>query len=230
MSWESTTLYYQWINLEIAQICGGLSSAKMLIHSFDFSEIAELQRRGDWHTLGSMLADSARRLEDGGADCIVIATNAMHCVADRVADAVAVPLIHVVDATVQAIKSRGAAKVGWLGTQSIMEQHFFRSQLEDAQIETLLPDPQDRAFVHGVIFKELCHGECKQSSRDEFVRICGRLKSRGAQGVILGCSEVSLLLGPDDVDVPLFDTTHLHAHAAAIFALAPSPLHPARLN
>lgn len=220
MSWESTILYYQWINREIAARCGGLTSAKLLIHSMNFAEIAALQRAGDWPALALILSDAARQLKAAGADCVLIATNTMHLVAPEVSAAVDVPLIHIVDVTADAINEKGVKKVGLLGTSFTMEQSFYSDRLRDQGICSIIPEPHERAFIHKVIFEELCRGECSNSSRDEFVAICKNLQARGAEGIIFGCTEITLLLSQHDLDCPIFDTTRLHALAAAGFALS----------
>lgn len=220
MSWESTVPYYRLINQTVAQERGGLHSARLLLYSVDFGELAELQHAGDWGGAGRLLADAACALKAGGAELLVICTNTMHVVADRVVEASGLPLLHVVDATAAAIHAVGLQRVALLGTRFTMEMPFYRERLTEAGIDVLVPDAAQRAEIHRVIYDELCRGEIRADSRARFAQIIGQLVSEGAQGVILGCTEIGLLLGPDDAAVPLFDTTALHARAAALAALA----------
>ena len=220
MSWESTVPYYRLINQTVAQERGGLHSARLLLYSVDFGELAELQHAGDWDGAGRLLADAACALKAGGAELLVICTNTMHVVADRVVEASGLPLVHVVDATAAAVHAAGVQRVALLGTRFTMEMPFYRERLTQAGIDVLVPDASQRADIHRVIYDELCRGEVRDDSRARFAQIIGQLVSEGAQGVILGCTEIGLLLGPDDAAVPLFDTTALHARAAALAALA----------
>jgi aspartate racemase len=220
MSWESTALYYQAINRETARRLGGLHSAPLHLVSLDFDDIASRQRAGDWDGLGRTLADSARRLEQAGADCVLIGTNTMHLVAPQVQAAIGVPLLHIADSTADAITAQGLQKVGLLGTRFTMEQPFYAEHLAARGIGCLAPDEPARAEVHRIIFEELCRGRFEERSRRTLQEICAQLASRGAQGVVLGCTELPLILRAGDVPLPLFDTTTLHALAAVDFALA----------
>lgn len=228
MSWESTTLYYQLINREVRRRCGALHSAPLLLHSLDFEPIVAAQRSGAWDTLAETLAHSARGLEAAGAELLVIATNTMHRVADEVQAALAIPLLHIVDATAAALQARGCRRLALLGTRYTMEQPFWTDRLARAGVCCLVPDEADRALVHRVIFDELCRGEVHEASRRQLQRIVRSLAARGATGVALGCTELSLILAPADVALPLFDTTRLHALAAVDGALAPHALPLAR--
>ena len=220
MSWESTVPYYRHINEVVAARLGGLHSARILLHSVDFFEIERLQAADDWDRAGDLLAGVAAGLERGGADCLVLCTNTMHVVADRIREATAIPLLHIADATAEAVAVAGTTTVGLLGTRFTMEQNFYRGRLADAHgLRVEVPPLSDREIVHRVIFDELCRGAIKPASRAEYVRIIGDLAANGAQGVILGCTEIGLLVRPQDVDVPLFDTAAIHAEAAARFAL-----------
>ena len=220
MSWESTIPYYRIINQTIAERLGGLHSAKILLYSVDFQEIEELQRTDRWAEAGALLADAAAGLEGGGADFLVLCTNTMHKVAPAIAARVTIPLLHIADATAEAIAAAGFGRVGLLGTRFTMEQAFYKSRLEDLHhLEVLIPPTEDRELVHNVIYRELCLGQVLEISRSEFRRILGQLVAKGAQCVILGCTELSLLVQDSDSSVPLFDTTYLHAHAAANRAL-----------
>jgi aspartate racemase len=220
MSWESTALYYQTINREVARRLGGLHSAPFHLISLDFEDIAARQRRHDWDGMGRILADAARRLEQGGAKCVLIGTNTMHKVAPQVQSAIGVPLLHIAEVTAQAILACGLTRVGLLGTRFTMEQPFYVEHLAGRGIECLVPDEPARAQVHRIIFEELCKGEIDAASRRTLQEICADLSERGAQGIVLGCTELPLILGADDVPLPVFDTTALHALAAVEFALA----------
>ncbi len=219
MSWESTTVYYQLINREVGARLGGLHSAKIVMWSVDFHEIETLQQQDRWEEAGRVLADAARRLEAAGADFIVLCTNTMHIVAEQIEAAVAVPLLHIADATAAEIASAGFKRVGLLGTRFTMERDFYRGRLEARHgLDVRVPPEQDRALVHQVIYDELCHGEIKGPSRAEFRRIVKQLVADGAQGIILGCTEIGLLLREPDAPVPVFDTAAIHAKSAARLA------------
>lgn len=221
MSWESSALYYQWINRGVRDRCGPLHSARLILDSLDFSEIARWQREGDWMAAGNALAASARRLEAGGAECIVLATNTMHKVADAVTAVTRLPFIHIADPTGEAIRQQGIDRVLLLGTAFTMNEDFYRSRLqENYGVHCLLPDEQDRAQVHRIIYDELCAGVISEASREVYRRIVATAQAAGAQGVILGCTEIGLLLRQEDSTMPLFDTAALHAKAAVDFALA----------
>jgi aspartate racemase len=219
MSWESTTLYYQIINREIGRRLGGLRSARLYLSSLDFEQVVAGQKAGAWDELAAMLAGAARTLEKAGADCVLIGTNTMHRVAAEVQAAVSIPLLHIVDVTAAAIRKAGCRKVALLGTRYTMEQPFHVAHLARHGIECLIPDAVERADVHRVIFDELCKGDFNPTSRKRLQGIIERRIIAGAEGVILGCTELSLTLTKADVEVPLFDTTELHALAAVDFAL-----------
>ncbi|RZZ85806.1 aspartate/glutamate racemase family protein [Pseudoxanthomonas winnipegensis] len=219
MSWESTLPYYRLINQTVREARGGLHSAKVLLYSVDFHEIEVLQHAGDWDAAGAAMADAARRLQAGGADFIVLCTNTMHKVADAITAATPLPLLHIADATAQALLDAGIARVGLLGTRFTMEQDFYRKRLEARGLKVLVPSAPDRDHVHRIIYDELCQGVIDETSRATYRQVMARLVEAGAQSIILGCTEISLLVGQDDATVPLFDTTTLHARAAALRAL-----------
>ena len=220
MSWESTVPYYRTINEEIKLRLGGLHSAKIILYSVDFQPIEELQHAGRWNETGDILADAARSLEVAGADCIVLCTNTMHRVAEQVGSAVAVPFLHIADATGRAVASAGLDTVALLGTKFTMEQDFYSGLLErDFQLSVLIPGEPDRNIVHRVIYDELCLGKILDESRSAFQEVIRRLVLDGAQGVILGCTEIAMLLGPADSPVSLFDTAEIHARYAVEWAL-----------
>ncbi len=220
MSWESTVPYYRTINQTVKEQLGGLHSARLLLYSVDFAEIEKLQHAGDWDAAGAVLADAARSLKAGGAQLLVICTNTMHKVADAVEAASGLPLLHIADATGDAIRARGITRIGLLGTRFTMEQDFYRRRLiERHGLDVLVPEPDERDLVHRVIYDELCQGVIRDESRAQYRRVMDGLVARGAQGIILGCTEIGLLVGEGDASVPLFDTTALHARAAALAAL-----------
>ena len=220
MSWESTVPYYQLINRAIAAELGGLHSARILLYSVDFAEVEVLQHAGRWDEAGALLADAAARLECAGADFLLICTNTMHKVADAVQAAVGIPLLHIADPTAQAIRRAGHARAGLLGTRFTMEQDFYKQRLvRQHGLEVLVPPEADRAIVHRIIYEELCLGAIRDDSRREYQRIAQALIDAGAQCVILGCTEIGLLLKDGDIAAPLFDTTALHARAAALMAV-----------
>jgi len=212
MSWESTATYYRLINEGIKKFYGGFHSAKILLYSVDFAEIEKLQVAGKWEEAGQLLSDAACRLERAGADCMMICTNTMHKVADQVASSIRIPLLHIADATAERIVKDGVKTVGLLGTSFTMEQEFYRGRLESRYgLQVVIPDETERTFVHDVIFNELCLGQIKENSRLEYRRIAENLSRRGAEAIILGCTEISLLLRSKDSDLTLYDTTALHA-------------------
>lgn len=220
MSWESTVPYYQILNREMGRRLGGLHSARVLLLSVDFQEIEVLQHQGRWDELGDMLARDARTLQDAGADFLVICTNTMHLVAPAIESALSIPLLHIADATAERVKAAGMRRVGLLGTRFTMEEPFYRGRLEERHgLEVVVPPAEDRAVVHRVIYEELVLGRILDGSREEYRRIVADLVGAGAEGVILGCTEIGLLLRPLDAPVPLFDTALIHAEAAAAFAL-----------
>jgi len=221
MSWESTVPYYRQINQTVKETLGGLHSAKIILYSVDFAAVEHLQATGQWDAAGELLADVARKLETAGADALVLCTNTMHKVADAIASAVSIPLLHIADPTALAIQQAGFTKVGLLGTRFTMVQDFYRSRLEKNHGLTVLIPPQaDCDLVHQVIYNELCLGEIKDSSRQAYLRVMEDLHQQGAQAVILGCTEIALLVHPQDCVLPLFDTTALHARSAALWALS----------
>ncbi len=220
MSWESTIPYYRQINQRIKQQLGGLHSAKIILYSVDFAEIEALQRSGDWDKAGELLAHAAVKLQAAGADCLVLCTNTMHKVAAAIEAAVAIPLLHIADATAEAIQSAGIKKVALLGTRFTMEQDFYKQRLIDGYgLEVLVPDEEGRTLVHQVIYQELCLGLVNDSSRLQYQQIMADLVTQGAEAIILGCTEIGLLVSAKDSTVPLFDTTALHAQKAAEWAL-----------
>lgn len=219
MSWESTAIYYRLINQGVRARLGGLHSAGILLHSIDFAPMAALQRDNHWDETGHKLAAHAAGLEKAGTDCLVLCTNTMHRVAETIESALTIPLIHIADATALRLQALGIQQVGLLGTAFTMEQAFYRDSLAGHGLPVLTPEPDKRAIVHRVIFDELCRGRIEPASRKAFIRICQDLASRGAQAIVLGCTEIGLLLGPDDLNLPLIDTTEVHAEAAVSFAL-----------
>ncbi len=220
MSWESTVPYYRVINEAVKERLGGLHSAKIVLYSVDFHEIEYLQRSGNWTEAGRVLAQAAVALQAAGAEFLVLCTNTMHKVADAIEKVVAIPLLHIADATAEAIQCRSLATVGLLGTRFTMEENFYTDRLKERHgINVIVPDTADREFVHRVIYDELCLGKVCDTSRTEYRRIMQRLVDRGAQGVILGCTELSLLVGSGDVPAPVFDTVSIHAHSAVERAL-----------
>jgi aspartate racemase len=220
MSWESTIPYYRQINQHIKQQLGGLHSAKIILYSVDFADIEALQRSGDWDRAGELLAEAAVKLQAAGADCLVLCTNTMHKVAAVIETAVAIPLLHIADATAEAIQLAGLNKVALLGTRFTMEQDFYKKRLTESYgLEVLVPDEESRALVHQVIYQELCLGLVKPDSRLQYQQIMTDLVVQGAEAIILGCTEIALLVSAEDCAVPLFDTTFLHAQKAADYAL-----------
>ncbi|MFD9488219.1 aspartate/glutamate racemase family protein [Streptomyces sp. NPDC059991] len=219
MSWESSAEYYRLLNELVRERLGGLHSARCVLHSVDFAEIEEFQRAGEWERAGEVLADAAKGLEAAGADLVLICTNTMHKVADQVAAAVSVPLLHLGDATAEAVRARGIRRVGLLGTAFTMEQDFYRDRLRSHGLEVVTPDARDRALVHRVIYEELCLGVVRDESRAAYQDVISRLVSDGAEGVILGCTEIELLIRQEHSPVPVFPTTRLHAEAAVTAAL-----------
>ncbi len=221
MSWESTVVYYQEINRIVSERLGGHHSAKIILHSVDFDEIVHLQHAGDWDGTAAILADAAESLERAGAQLLVICTNTMHKVAPQIQQRVKLPLVHIADATADVIKRAGIKTGGLLGTKFTMEQDFYKGRLEDQHdLTVIVPEQADREIVHRVIYDELCQGKVLDASRDQYRRIVANIVGSGAEGVILGCTEISLLIGDQNISVPTFDTTALHARAAADFALA----------
>ncbi len=219
MSWESTLEYYRMINELVSKKLGGLHSAKCLLYSFDFEEIVEKQSAGKWDDLGEMLGNAAKNLEKAGANFILICTNTMHKVADKVRARITVPLVSIIDATAEEIKQKRLSKVGLLGTLFTMEDGFYAQTLLNHGIEVLTPEKEEREFVHNVIFNELCKGIFKDESKRRFLEIIDGLIKKGAEGIILGCTEIPLLVKQEDVEVPIFDTTEIHSRKAVELAL-----------
>jgi aspartate racemase len=220
MSWESSIEYYRIINQTVRARLGGLHSAKSVMVSVDFAEIETLQRDGKWDEATQMMIDAAQNVQNGGADLVIICTNTMHKMADEVQRSLQIPLLHIADATAQQVKAQGLKKVGLLGTRFTMEEDFYRGRLVNKHgLEVIIPDEEEREIIHRVIFDELCMGEAKQSSKEQYISIMEHLVSNGAEGIILGCTEISLLVKDDDSTVPLFDTTQIHAEAAVEYAL-----------
>lgn len=222
MSWQSTAQYYRLANELVAARLGGLHSAQCVLYSVDFATIEQLQKQDRWDDAGARLAAAAKSLEAGGADLLLICTNTMHKVYDQIAGAVSVPVLHVVDVTADAVRAAGITTVGLLGTAFTMEQSFYRDRLASSGLNVVIPDDAQRVLIHRVIFDELCLGVIRDESRAAFVEVINGLVARGVQGVILGCTEIELLLRPGDADVPLFPTTQLHISAAVEQALGDS--------
>jgi aspartate racemase len=220
MSWESSAAYYRIINETTKARLGVLYSAKSLMYTVNFHEIEQMQHKGEWEKAGEVLVDAAQRLEHGGADCIVLCTNTMHKLASSIEAAVKIPFIHIADATAEQIKKQGIKKISLLGTGFTMEQDFYKGRLvEKFGLEVIIPEKADRDIVHRIIYNELCQGKIEASSKAEYVRIMAELVKQGAEGIILGCTEIMLLVGQADSPVPVFDTTTIHAVAAVDFAL-----------
>jgi len=221
MSWESTIPYYRQINETVKQSLGGLHSAKLILFSVDFHEIELLQRQADWEAAGKILAQAAMSLELAGADTVILCTNTMHKVAATIEAAVKIPLLHIADPTAVDIKNQGLQTVGLLGTRFTMEQAFYKDRLRQQHgLQVVVPSDQDRDIIHRIIYDELCLGIIREDSRQEYLRIMLKLIEQGVEGIILGCTEISLLVRNGDLSVPLFDTTSLHARAAANWALS----------
>jgi aspartate racemase len=221
MSWESTVPYYQQINEVIKERLGGLHSAKLILYSVDFHDIEQLQYAGKWAEAGRLLAEAACSLQSAGAEFLVLCTNTMHKVASTIEAAVGIPLFHIADPTAMKIREAGYSKVGLLGTRFTMEEGFYIDRLQERHgLQVLVPKSDDREIVHRVIYEELCLGKVLPQSRAEYRRIIADLEGQGAQAIILGCTEISLLVCPEDAEIPLFDTTRIHARSAAEWALA----------
>lgn len=221
MSWESSASYYRLINQGVRDRVGPSTSARLLMWSFDFAEIEGLQMAGEWDKSAELLVDAARRLEGAGCDALLICTNTMHKLAGEVEAAVAIPLLHIADSAAERAKELGCAKVGLLGTAFTMEQPFYRERLATAGLEVIVPDQADRATVHRIIYEELIAGVVSEESRQAYRAIAERLVDKGAEAIVLGCTEIGLLLNDGDCSVPLLDTTALHAEAAVRYALSP---------
>jgi aspartate racemase len=221
MSWESSLEYYRIINQTVKERLGGFHSSECILYSVDFDEVEKLQHQGDWKELTRVMMDSAQKLERAGADFVIICTNTMHKMADDVQGAIKIPVLHIVDVTAEAIKNNGQTRVGLLGTKFTMEQDFYKGRLRKKHgLEVLVPSPEERQIVHDILYSELCLGEIKDLSKGKFKSVIHNLVDRGAQGVILGCTEIPLIVSQDDYAIPVYDTTMLHAVAAVDYALA----------
>jgi aspartate racemase len=220
MSWESSLEYYRIINEAVKEKLGDLHSAKSLMFSVDFAEVEVLQREGRWQEATRAMIEAARSVETGGADFLIICTNTMHKMADEVQASIAIPLLHIADATAEVIKARGFKRIGLLGTRFTMEQDFYRGRLvEKFGLDVLIPEAADREIVHRIIYEELVLGKIKPASKAEYLRIIAALEQAGAEAIILGCTEIGLLVSQADCSLPLFDTTRIHALAAVQYAL-----------
>jgi aspartate racemase len=221
MSWESSAEYYRILNETVQQRLGRVHSADCIMLSFDFAEIEVLQMAGDWDAATQRMIDAAQRLEHAGAACIVVCTNTMHLMADAMSTAISIPLLHIADPTAEAVKQQGLTTIGLLGTAFTMERDFYRGRLSDKfGLDVLIPESDERKIVHDIIYQELVRGIIRDESRIAYQQVIASLIARGAQGIILGCTEIGLLIQPQHSAVPVFDTTRLHALAAADFALA----------
>lgn len=220
MSAESTSIYYRELNRLVRERLGGLHSAELLIRSVDFAPIAELQSEGRWDETGRILGEAARRLQDAGADVVLLATNTMHLNADDIRAAISIPFLHIGDATAEALKGRGVRRPLLLATRFTMEKAFYRDRLSAAGLEPVVPDQEDRDRLHAIIFDELCQGVVRPESTAAGLEMVSRGQAAGADGVIFGCTEVGLLLSPDQIDLPVVDTTLVHCEAAVDFALS----------
>ena len=221
MSWESSQFYYRLINEGVRQRLGGLHSAQLLMHSVDFAPIEGLQHAGDWDGAAEVLADAARRLEAGGADFFLIGTNTMHRVADEVQAAVDIPLLHIADATAQVLRQDAVGRIGLLGTAFTMELDFYKQRIVDKYgIEVVVPELHDRQMVHDIIYQELCLGQVEDESREVYLAVIERMRAENIDGVILGCTEICMLVEPQHTDIPLYDTTAIHARQAVEQALS----------
>ena len=220
MSWESSIEYYRIINEAVKEKLGGLHSAKSIMVSVDFAEVEILQREGKWSEAARMMVDAAKSLENGGADFIVICTNTMHKAADEIQANVKIPLVHIADATAQLVKDSGIRTIGLLGTRFTMEEEFYKGRLsQNYGLKVIIPNAGEREIVHRVIYDELVIGEIKQHSKEQYIGIIENMVNQGAEGIILGCTEIGLLIHQQDCQVPLFDTTRIHAEAAVEYAL-----------
>lgn len=220
MSWESSRQYYTIINESVKEKLGGLHSAKSLMYSVDFEEIGKLQHKGEWDKLTELMIEAAKNLEKGGADFIIICTNTMHKMAEEIQNNIQIPLLHIADSTAEKIKQKDIKKIGLLGTKFTMEDDFYKGRLIDKfGIDVIIPNDEERQIIHDVIYNELCLGKIKQSSKEKFKNIIQNLVSDGAEGIILGCTEIPLLIKQEDIEVYLFDTTTIHAKSAVEYAL-----------
>jgi len=220
MSWESSLEYYRIMNQAVKEKLGGFHSAPCILYSVDFEDVEKLQHQGDWESLTRLMIEAAQRVKKAGADFLVICTNTMHKMADEVQEAIQIPLLHIADVTAGAVKANGQSRVGLLGTKFTMEQDFYKGRLQEIHgIDVLIPEDKERQVIHDILYNELCLGEIKELSKGKFQSIIQNLVKRGAQGVILGCTEIPLIVSQEDYEIPLYDTTALHAKAAVDFAL-----------
>lgn len=220
MSWESSLEYYRIINETVKEKLGGFHSAKCLMYSVDFEEVEKLQRHGKWDEATALMIDAAQRVKKGGADFVVICTNTMHKMAEEVQSSINIPLLHIADVTAERIKAQGLKKVGLLGTKFTMEEDFYKGRLiKKHGLEVMIPDDEEREAINNILYNELCMGEIKKISKDKFKKIIDNLVLKGAEGIILGCTEIPLLIDKEDYEIPLFDTTRIHAEEAVEYAL-----------
>ena len=219
MSWESTVTYYKIINETIKKKLGGLHSAKCILYSVDFQEIEECQANGNWEKSGEILGEAANNLEKAGADFIVICTNTMHKVVNQIKEKISIPILHIAEMTAEKILEKGLKNIALLGTKYTMEQDFYKSKLIEKGINVIIPDKNDIEIINEVIYDELCLGTINSDSKKKFLEIVDKLRNKGAEGIILGCTEIGLLIKNEDTDVPLFDTAIIHAEQAAIYSI-----------
>ena len=219
MSWESTVTYYKIINETVKEKLGGLHSAKCILYSVDFQEIEECQANGNWEKSGEILGEAAYNLEKAGADFIVICTNTMHKVVNQIKEKISIPILHIAEMTAEKILEKGLKNIGLLGTKYTMEQDFYKSKLIEKGINVIIPDKNDIEIINKVIYDELCLGTINSNSKKKFLEIVDKLRSKGAEGIILGCTEIGLLIKNEDTDVPLFDTAIIHAEQAAMYSI-----------
>ena len=222
MSWESTVTYYKIINETIKEKLGGLHSAKCILYSVDFQEIEECQASGNWEKSGEILGEAAYNLEKAGADFIVICTNTMHKVVNQIKEKISIPILHIAEMTAEKILEKGLKNIALLGTKYTMEQDFYKSKLIEEGINVIIPDKNDIEIINEVIYDELCLGTINSDSKKKFLEIVDKLRSKGAEGIILGCTEIGLLIKNEDTDVPLFDTAIIHAEQAAMYSIKDS--------
>ena len=222
MSWESTVTYYKIINETVKEKLGGLHSAKCVLYSVDFQEIEECQASGNWEKSGEILGEAAYNLEKAGADFIVICTNTMHKVVNQIKEKISIPILHIAEMTAEKILEKGLKNIALLGTKYTMEQDFYKSKLIEKGINVIIPDKNDIEIINEVIYDELCLGTINSDSKKKFLEIVDKLRSKGAEGIILGCTEIGLLIKNEDTDVPLFDTAIIHAEQAAIYSIKDS--------
>ena len=219
MSWESTVTYYKIINETVKEKLGGLHSAKCILYSVDFQEIEECQANGNWEKSGEILGEAANNLEKAGADFIVICTNTMHKVVNQIKEKISIPILHIAEMTAEKILEKGLKNIALLGTKYTMEQDFYKSKLIEKRINVIIPDKNDIEIINEVIYDELCLGTINSDSKKKFLEIVDKLRNKGAEGIILGCTEIGLLIKNEDTDVPLFDTAIIHAEQAAMYSI-----------